>query len=102
MKRHLLQLFITLLVVTAFTRLEAQVNLTVLNNSYAENFNTLLSTGTTNDSTSLPLGWAFRETGTNGNLTYAAGTGSSTTGNTYSLGLDADRAFGGLLSGSLT
>ncbi|MEO7992101.1 MAG: endonuclease/exonuclease/phosphatase family protein [Chryseolinea sp.] len=103
MKRHLLkQLVIPILMLTAFTQVEAQVNLTALNTSYGENFNTLPSAGTTNDSTTLPIGWAFRETGSNANLTYAAGTGSSTAGNTYSLGLDTDRAFGGLLSGSLT
>ncbi len=102
MKKHLLrQLVIPILVLTAFTQLEAQVNLAALNSSYTENFNTLSSTGTTNDSSTIPTGWIFRETGTNANLTYAAGTGSSNAGNTYSLGLDTDRAFGGLQSGSL-
>ena len=43
------------------------------------------------------------ETGSNANTTYASGTGSSTTGNTYSFGASGstDRAFGGLQSGSL-
>src|SRR5262249_36532885 len=40
---------------------------------------------------------------TNANTTYTAGTGSSTTGDTYSFGATSstDRAFGGLQSGSL-
>src|SRR5688572_13628066 len=103
MKTHLRhQLIITILAITAFTQADAQVNLSALNSSYSENFNTLAATGTTNDSTTIPAGWKFQETGTNANLTYAAGTGSGNAGNTYSLGLDADRAFGGLLSGSLS
>lgn len=76
--------------------------LTTINNQYTQNFNTLASTGTTNDVSTLPTGWTFLETGTNANTTYAAGTGSSNTGNTYSFGLDAsDRSLGGLQSSSL-
>ncbi len=77
----------------------AQVSLTALDVSNNQNFDSLASSGTTN--TVVPQGWMFLETGTNANNTYAAGTGSSNTGNTYSLGLDSDRAFGGLQSGSL-
>jgi hypothetical protein len=85
------------------TTLQAQINLTVINSPYSQNFNTLASTGTTNDVSTLPPGWTFLESGTNANITYAAGTGSSNTGNTYSFGSDTgDRALGGLLSGSLT
>jgi endonuclease/exonuclease/phosphatase family metal-dependent hydrolase len=96
----------TLLVLTgllsAAVLSKAQVSVTALNSPYTENFNTLLATGTTNDISTLPAGWTFVETGTNANTTYAAGTGSSNAGNTYSLGLDAtDRALGGLQSGSL-
>ena len=49
------------------------------------------------------MGWAFAESGASANSTYAAGTGSSTTGDTYSFGAAAntERAFGGLQSGSL-
>lgn len=79
----------------------SQVNLSTINTAIEQNFNTLASTGTAEVST-LPTGWTFIETGTNANTTYAAGTGSSNAGNTYSLGLDAaDRALGGLQSGSL-
>lgn len=79
----------------------AQVSLNILNGSYTQDFNTLASTGTTNDVSTLPTGWTFLETGTNANTTYASGTGSSNAGNTYSLGVDSDRALGGLRSGSL-
>jgi hypothetical protein len=80
----------------------AQVNLQLINSPYSQNFDSLASTGTANDINTLPLGWTFLETGTNANTTYAAGTGSGNAGNTYSFGLDADRALGGVLSGSLT
>lgn len=77
------------------------ISLTTIGTAYTENFDSLANTGTTNTST--PNGWAFSETGTNANTTYAAGTGSSNAGNTYSFGgdLSTERAFGGLQSGSL-
>lgn len=91
-----------LLVMTSVTLTKAQVSLNALNTAYTQNFNALSATGTTNDVSTLPVGWIFIETGTNANTTYAAGTGSSNAGNTFSLGLDAnDRALGGLQSGSL-
>lgn len=67
---------------------------------YTQNFNTLAASGT---SSVVPAGWAFLEAGTNANTTYAASTGSSTAGNTYSFGAagSPDRAFGGLTSASL-
>jgi len=102
MKKHLrTSLTALILFLLTLTQAVAQINLTTLNGSYSENFNTLAATGTANDTSTVPHGWAFLETGTNANTIYAAGTGSSNTGNTYSLGLDADRAFGGLQSGSL-
>ncbi len=78
----------------------AAISLTA-NNPYTQNFDTLAITGTTN--TLLPEGWEFLETESNANLTYAAGTGSSNAGNTYSFGSDGstERALGGLQSGSL-
>ena len=50
------------------------------------------------------IGWDFLETGINANTTYTAGTGSGNAGDTYSFGAAAstERAFGRLLSGSLT
>jgi hypothetical protein len=67
---------------------------------YTQDFNSLVSS---EFSSSTPFGWNFLETGINANTTYSAGTGSSTTGNTYSFGTgtDSDRAFGGLRSGNL-
>lgn len=68
--------------------------------SYTQNFDTLANSGT---SSTLPAGWIINETGTAANGTYAAGDGSSNTGNTYSFGTgtSTDRALGSLGSGSL-
>ena len=76
-------------------------SLTALNVAYAENFNTLASTGGTNAKATLPTGWDFME------VVPASGSGSSApdntystaasnTGNTYSLGTvgTSDRALG--------
>lgn len=71
--------------------------------SYLEDFNTLPSSGTSNNSNSLPQGWAFSEAGTGGTLTFTADNGSLATGNTYSYGAsgNSDRAFGELTSGTV-
>ena len=76
------------------------VNLTAFDSAYTQDFDTLASTGT---SSLTPSGWALVETGANANATYTAGTGSSTSGDTYSFGAvdSTERAFGGLQSGSL-
>lgn len=78
----------------------AQVSITTQGAPVTENFDTLASTGT---SSTVPPGWAFSEAGTNANTLYTAGTGSGTAGDTYSFGAagSTERAFGGLLSGSL-
>jgi predicted extracellular nuclease len=71
--------------------------------AYAENFDSLASTGT---SDVLPDGWMLNESGTSSadNGSYTAGTGSSNAGDTYSFGAagSSERALGGLLSGTLT
>jgi hypothetical protein len=81
----------------------AQVALTTSGAPYTQDFNTLATSGTTN--TALPAGWTLTESGggTRDNEQYAADTGSSNTGDTYSYGASAsaERAFGGLLSGTL-
>lgn len=79
---------------------DGTIPLVALEASYTQDFDSLAGTGT---SAVEPLGWDFVESGTNVNTTYTAGTGSSTTGDTYSFGQagSADRAFGGLRSGSL-
>jgi predicted extracellular nuclease len=90
--------FIFLLMVINAQVLNAQISLT--SGTYTQDFNTLANSGT---SSTLPSGWLFEESGTNANTTYSAGTGSGTAGDTYSFGSTSstDRAFGGLLSGSL-
>jgi predicted extracellular nuclease len=77
------------------------VSLATLGVAYGQDFDTLAATGTAN--TTLPTGWFLSETGTNSDDAYAAGTGSNNAGNTYSFGAagSPERAFGGLLSGSL-
>jgi hypothetical protein len=77
----------------------AQFSLTTL--SYAQDFNALANAGT---SSTVPSGWIFQESGSAANTVYTAGTGSLNTGDTYSYGSTsaADRALGGLRSGSLT
>jgi predicted extracellular nuclease len=79
------------------------ISLTTLGTAYTQNFDTLANTGTTNNLT--VNGWYLDEAGTGAanNGQYAAGTGSITTGDTYSFGAtsSSERAFGGLLSGSL-
>lgn len=68
--------------------------------AYGQDFDTLASTGTASN---LPAGWSLLETDDNANTTYTAGTGSLTAGDSYSFGAagSAERALGGLRSGSL-
>lgn len=77
------------------------VSLTTSGTTYTENFDTLVSTGTGTLAANTPKGWGFVETGANANNNYTAGTGSSNTGDTFSFGTTAERAFGQLDSGSL-
>jgi hypothetical protein len=101
--KHLYPLWFFLMTFLAVAHYaSAQVHLNLINSPYQQHFDSLANTGTTNDIATLPAGWTFSESGTNANTTYAAGTGSSNAGNTYSFGLSADdRALGGVLSGSL-
>jgi uncharacterized protein len=89
---------LTALPETAFAA--GTISLSLLGTVYTENFDTLASTGT---SSTVPVGWDFVESGTNANALYTAGTGSNNAGDTYSFGASgsSERAFGGLLSGSL-
>jgi endonuclease I len=79
----------------------AQVVISNLATTYSQDFNTLALSST---SSTLPTGWNLFESGTGANLTYAADNGGVNSGNTYSYGTtaSAERAFGGLLSGSVT
>ncbi len=79
---------------------EVQAGILLTTGTYTQDFNILASTGT---SSVLPPEWLIAETDTNANSTYIAGTGSSTTGDTYSFGSSgsSERALGGLRSGTL-
>jgi hypothetical protein len=79
---------------------KAQISITSTTFTYVENFNSLVNSGT---SSALPTGWAFNETGSSGNTTFTAGTGSSNSGDTYSFGLtsNSERALGSIRSGSV-
>ncbi|QHL91686.1 PEPxxWA-CTERM sorting domain-containing protein [Sphingomonas changnyeongensis] len=88
------------LVLPALTAPAAAVVVLTGAGSYAQDFDTLASTG---DSNTLPAGWALAETLTNANNRYTASTGSANAGDTYSFGAtgSTERALGGLRSGSL-
>lgn len=77
----------------------AALSLSLFNVASTENFDAL---GTAAGST-LPPGWALHESGSGANTAYAAGNGSSSTGNTYSFGAtgESDRALGALRTSSL-
>src|SRR5688572_13618475 len=81
----------------------SQVSLVVLGQTYTQNFDSLSTSGMTN--ALLPSGWYLTETGGSDrdNEQYAANTGSSNTGDTYSYGADSatERAFGMLRTGTL-
>jgi hypothetical protein len=76
------------------------ISITGFGTPYSQDFNTLASSGT---SSTMPADWFFSEALGNANTSYTAGTGSSATGDTYSFGSTAaaDRALGGLRSGTL-
>jgi len=84
--------------------LAAPISITSFGSAVTENFDTLSTTGTAN--TTLPTGWALSESGSSArnNNAYAASNGSDNAGDVYSFGSDssAERAFGTLLSGTLT
>ncbi len=79
------------------------VSLTTSGSASTQSFDTLANTGTTNNLTI--TGWFLTETGggARDNEQYAADTGGSNTGDTYSYGAAAstERALGGLQSGTL-
>lgn len=85
------------------TEANAQLCVFLTGPSYLEDFNTLPTSGTSNNSNSLPQGWAFSEAGAGGTLTYAADNGTLSVGNTYSYGAsgNSDRAFGEITSGTV-
>lgn len=78
----------------------AQVSIPVDGVAITQNFNTLAASGSSN---ALPAGWVLLETGSAGNDSYTAGSGTLNTGNTYSFGMGStsERALGTLRSGTL-
>jgi len=88
-------------IVNGTTPTASSVQYVTSGSTYSENFNLLASTGTNSVT---PSGWTFNETGTNSNTTYTAGNGTGNSGDTFSFGISGstERAFGSLLSGSLT
>lgn len=81
--------------------LSAQAQFIALDGSgNPENFDTLANSGT---STVLPNGWYLSESDDNANTSYSASDGGAPSGDTYSFGTNgsAERALGGLMSGSL-
>ena len=96
MKHTFLLTFLLLLLKTTFS----QVSVTNISAGYTQDFNTL----SRDTSTATPSGWFFLETGQNANNTYIGDNGTLNSGNTYSYGQtnSSERAFGTLLSGSLT
>jgi endonuclease I len=87
--------------VALFFSTQSQIIINNLADPYTQDFNTLASAGT---SSVLPTGWALLETGNNADINYLADNGTANSGNTYSYGAanNAERAFGSILSGSLT
>jgi len=77
-------------------RAQAQLCVQLNGGTYTQNFNAMAVSGTSNNSSTIPIGFAFSESGTGNNVTYAAGDGSSSTPNTYSFGTgtNTERAFG--------
>jgi hypothetical protein len=101
----LVVVLVTVVLITAVEPHKASAQLCVFltGAAYKQNFNTLPSSGTSNNSSTLPQGFAFSEAGTGGTLTYTADNGGLSTGNTYSYGStgSSERALGELTSGTV-
>jgi hypothetical protein len=78
------------------------IALTALGTPYLQNFDSLATSGTTNELTI--TGWSLTESGASADARYAADNGANIAGNTYSYGATGltDRALGGLESGTLS
>lgn len=100
LKLYMKKVYLQLLLCVLFIGNHALGQVSLTSGVYSQNFNTLATSGT---SSTLPTGWLLSESGTNANATYSAGTGSSNAGDTWSFGAasNTERAFGGVLSGSL-
>jgi len=83
---------------TAYSTLGNSISLNGIGVTETEDFNTLVSSGT---SSVLPTGWHLYETDNNADNTYTAGSGTSNSGDSYSYGSGSERALGGLCTNSL-
>ncbi|MDB5191208.1 MAG: hypothetical protein JWQ96_771 [Segetibacter sp.] len=97
MKKTVLLLFLLSFLQKSYS----QVFINNIGTGYSQDFNSLASTGTTDF---MPQGWLLYETGNGANTTYTADNGGVISGNTYSYGATSstERAFGTLLSGSVS
>lgn len=93
-----LSVIIILLILLTFqgkswVKAENSIALTTFGSAYTQDFNTL---AVSEESSSLPIGWVLKETGTNENTAYMPGAGKVNTPDTYSFGAkdSTDRALG--------
>ena len=96
MKKYVV--LIVVLIISFSSAALSQIQLT--SSGYSQDFDTMADTGS---SSLLPDGWYFFESGADADSLYSTGTGSSRTGDTYSLGSEdsTDRALGSIRSGGL-
>ncbi len=88
--------WVTLILLSSISVVNAQIPVTALNQTYNQNFNTLDTAGSAN--TLNIAGWEISKD------TYRAGDGSATNGDIYSFGEinNTDRSLGGVTSGSVS
>ncbi|WP_107039556.1 T9SS type A sorting domain-containing protein [Brumimicrobium mesophilum] len=93
-----------LLLVSALTAASgfSQIDINQNNQVYTQDFDGLSNTGTTNDYSTLPVGWSALEVGSSANTIYRASDGYYSGGDLYSYGTinSTDRALGTIGSGS--
>lgn len=93
-----------ILLVSALTAVSgfAQIDINQNNQVYTQDFDGLSNTGTTNDYSTLPVGWSALEVGSSANTIYRASDGYYSGGDLYSYGTinSTDRALGTIGSGS--
>ncbi len=92
---------ISLALVLGLWSLQAQAQVPLTGTPVLQDFDSLAASGT---SSTVPAGWAFRETGGATGTVYTATDGSANSGDTYSVGAtgSSERAFGALASNTVT
>ncbi|MCU0753914.1 MAG: endonuclease [Xanthomonadales bacterium] len=90
-----------LLLAFGLCTLSAQAQVPLTGTPVVQDFDSLAASGT---GSTVPAGWAFRETGGTGGSVYTATDGSANSGDTYSAGANGsnERAFGALASNTVT